>query len=110
MPSTLTYRSCLILIVNIYWFLVQERPGQRGRHHITDRLINFLVQTKGCDISGTVIECPTLAICGKFIAVFVLFSPPILGFYGNIGSPFNIQILQIPSFLYLSDERMRKGD
>ena len=77
MPSALTYRPCLLLIVNIYWFLVQER---RGRHHITDRLINFLVETKGCDISGTVIECPTLAICGKFIAVFVLFSPPIRWF------------------------------
>ena len=77
MPSALTYRSCLLLIVNIYWFLVQERPGQ-ARHHITDRrVINFLVETKGCDISGRVIECPTLAICGNFIAVFVLFSPPI---------------------------------
>ena len=100
MPSALTYRSCLLLIVNIYWFLSQEMQAsyyrqtnqfsgsdKRLRHFwYCDRVSNFSnmwqVYCSVCSVS------PSESLV--FTAILV---------------PFNIQILQIPSFLYFSDER-----
>ena len=104
MPSALTYRSCLLLIVNIYWFLVQERQAgiilhrqtnqfsgsdKRLRHlwHF-DRVSNFsnMWQVYCC-------------VCSVFPSDSLVFTAILV--------PFNIQILQIPSFLYLQDEICR---
>ena len=95
MPSALTYRSCLLLIVNIYWFLVQERQAgiilhrqtnqfsgsdKRLRHlwHF-DRVSNFsnMWQVYCC-------------VCSVFPSDSLVFTAILV--------PFNIQILQIPSF------------
>ena len=108
MPSALTYRPCLLLIVNIYCFLVPERreagPGQASFYSKSqtnqfsgsDKRLRHLWQSDRVSNFSNVwrVYC---CVCSVFPSDSLVFTAILV--------PFNIQILQIPSFLYFSDER-----